>query len=186
MKKYPMTIAIVSICVALQLAQTIHPSLIDYQVFSMAYLRDIHLIGEFFTTLILHMFSHAGWEHLIGNMSIGIPCLAYLEHRLGGRAMLNFFVACGLAAAATQIAMPLTGLGGMIGASGAIFGCLAGSCMLFAESTHSRLIGVAFLALWLVPQLGALSLSMVSQGVAFGAHIGGAIAGIILASFEKK
>lgn len=182
---YRMTLRIVAVCVVLQVLQSLHPGLEQFQVFRLSYAEHLTTLPLFFITLISYMFSHAGRDHLLGNMFVGIPTMAYVEKRLGSRKMLKLFFISGLVAAVTHACMPM-GVEGLIGASGAIFGILAASCVLFANGRASRVLGMAMLAMVLVPQLMALSMGPLGDNVAFAAHLGGALAGILYVLLHLK
>lgn len=166
---------IVYACLGLQVVQTYFPLIAILQVCSTWWLISLKTLPLFFVGLFLHMFSHSSWEHFFGNMSVGIPAMMYLEYRLGRKEMFRCFIYSGLAAMICQ-AFVIQGPGGMIGASGAIFGCLSADCILLCETRAGRMLGLPLLGMWLIPQL--ISLSMGADGIAYSAHIGGAVAGI--------
>lgn len=174
------TLKIFSLCLFLQTIQSFFPSFLDYQVLSFSYLTSIKSWPLFLFTLLGHMFSHANWPHLCGNFTIGIPCLLLLERRIGSKETLNLYIITGLVAACVQATMPTAG-GGLVGASGAIAGCLGAVCVLLGG-----LWGVALLALFLIPQLQMLSVSLMLGPVAFAAHIAGIVAGMWLIAERYK
>lgn len=140
------------------------------------------------------MFLHGGFTHLIGNMLFLWIFGNNIEDRLGHFRFLIFYFLCGIAAAFAQVAASATSNAPMIGASGAIAGILGAYLILFPgariitlviffyfitiqEIPAFILIGIWFL-LQFMNSLG--SLAGVQTGVAYFAHIGGFIAGIIL------
>lgn len=142
-------------------------------------------------TLITHMFLHAGWMHIIGNMLFLYIFGDNLEDELGHLGYLLFYLAAGFAAAALQIAMDPAADYPMIGASGAIAGVLGGYLVLFPRARIDVLvIFVIFFRVFSIPAWVVLGvwfgLQMLSgfgnaeDGVAYFAHIGGFVAGVVL------
>jgi membrane associated rhomboid family serine protease len=148
-------------------------------------------------TPLTSMFLHGGWAHLLGN---GLFLWVFgnnVEDSLGRLRFVIFYVLCGLAAAAAQVAVDPGSIVPMVGASGAISGVLGAYLVLYPRARVNvfvfvlifvRVIAVpAYLVLlfWIgvqivsgLPQLGATRGS--SGGVAFFAHIGGFFAGLLL------
>ena len=126
--------------------------------------------------LVTSMLSHAGWQHLIGNYMYGLPAMLYLEKTLGKVKFLELFFLCGLGATMLFII-----LGGeqAIGSSGAIAGMLGAACCLFGRTKIEHLLALFFAMCFLVPQIVMLPWMSIT-GVAYSAHIGGALAGILL------
>lgn len=144
-----------------------------------------------FLAFLTCMFLHANWLHLLGNMLYLYIFGDNVEDRLGHGRYLAYYVACGLAAAASQFAIDPASDVPMIGASGAVAGALGGYLVLFP---HSRVLTVlpifyfvqlieipapVFLVIWFVFQnLAPAALSPPELGgVAYWAHIGGFAAG---------
>lgn len=177
---HKMTAKILVTCLILQCIQSIYPPFVDYQALTYEMLRHLPTLPLALCTVLVHMFSHAGWGHLLGNFSIGLPFLMYAEGRVGGKKLLELYVISGLVAVALQYCMPLPSEG-CIGSSGAIFGVLGASCLLYGEGKEavSKALGMALLALWLVPQFMALQMSFLGSNIANAAHIGGALAGML-------
>jgi membrane associated rhomboid family serine protease len=149
-----------------------------------------------YLTVITSMFMHGGFMHLFGNMMFLWVFGDNLEHAMGSKKFLMFYLICGIAAAVAQVAMT-TASGGnefipMLGASGAISGVLGGYIVLFPTRRVNVLIGYfitavpAFVALglWfafqLISGLGVLGDDSQVGGVAYAAHIGGFVAGLLL------
>jgi membrane associated rhomboid family serine protease len=149
-------------------------------------------------TLITSMFMHGGWAHLVGNMLYLWIFGDNLENRLGHGRYLGFYLICGILASlshvfATSAFSPGNMLIPSLGASGAISGVLGGYLLLFPKSQVRVFVGrgimtvPAFVALgfWIVFQVIS-SLGMLGGqqegggGVAYAAHIGGFIAGLVL------
>lgn len=143
-------------------------------------------------TLITSMFMHGGWLHLIGNMWFLWIFGDNVENSLGRVKFLLFYLACGLAAAGTQIATDAGSVVPMVGASGAIGGVMGAYIVLHPRTRVKSLLFLVFfitvieipaviiLGIWFLMQLlsGLPELGSVSKGgVAFWAHIGGFVAG---------
>lgn len=155
---------------------------------------DAALSGHRVETLFTHMFLHGGWMHLIGNMLFLWIFGDNLEEEMGHLPFLLFYLAAGLAAAALQIAPDPASQVPMVGASGAIAGVMGAYLMLFPRAkVDVVLIIVVFiriltlpawivLGVWFGIQLfSGLALPTAEGGVAWFAHIGGFIGGVVLA-----
>jgi len=144
-----------------------------------------------YLTLLTSMFMHANWMHLFGNMLFLWIFGDNLEDRMGRGKFMAFYLLCGLAADAAQILMNPDGMLPGIGASGAIAGVMGGYLLLFPNArirTLSR-YGVTEVPAWMM--LGFWILTQVLAGVstfggremggvAYAAHVGGFIAGLVL------
>lgn len=149
-------------------------------------------------TVFSSMFLHGGWMHLIGNMLYLWIFGNNVEDAMGHVRFVLFYLLCGVAAVLTQ-ALPNTDSAiPMIGASGAISGVLGAYLLLYPHARvlvliplgfYSRLVrlpAMAVLGLWFVLQLvSSLLADPRAGGVAFGAHIGGFIAGMVLLPLFK-
>jgi membrane associated rhomboid family serine protease len=137
------------------------------------------------------MFLHGGWMHLGGNMLYLWIFGDNLEHAMGQVRFLIFYLVCGLAASAAHILFNLQSPVPAVGASGAISGVLGGYLLLFPKNRVRVLTrgGIAHvpamvvLGLWIVLQfvsgLGSIA-ETAASGVAYMAHIGGFVAGLVL------
>jgi len=143
------------------------------------------------------MFLHGGLLHLGSNMLFLHVFGDNVEDVLGRGRFLVFYALCGLGAAAGQVMVDTNSMVPMIGASGAISGVLAGYVMLFPHARIVTLVPIfifihfmeipagIFIVLWFVLQLvlGYLSLGILAEGgsggVAWFAHIGGFLAGLV-------
>ncbi len=145
-------------------------------------------------TLLTAMFMHGGLMHLLGNMLYLFIFGDNIENRLGHLRYLLFYLACGVAASLAHI---LAGvffganlLIPMLGASGAIAGVLGGYLLLFPRRRVRVLIfrfitevpAIAAIGVWFLFQVisGMGALGQGGGGVAYGAHIGGFLAGLAL------
>ena len=146
-----------------------------------------------YLTLLTSMFMHGGLMHLGGNMLYLWIFGDNVEHRFGHAHFLAFYLVSGFAASFAQIALDPDSLIPGLGASGAISGVLGAYLVLFPRNKVNavfffRVVSVpAFwvLGLYIVFQFvdgwGALTAVDQGPGVAYGAHIGGFAAGVILA-----
>ena len=139
------------------------------------------------------MFLHGGWPHVLGNMWMLGIFGDNIEDYLGHFPYLVFYLVCGLAAAVTHIAFNLTSRVPTIGASGAIAGVMGAYLILYPRARVLVWIFILviyvpawlMLIVWLISQLAngaAVSIETATQGggVAFWAHVGGFVAGIVL------
>jgi len=144
-------------------------------------------------TLFTSMFLHGGWWHLAGNMLYLWIFGNNVEDRLGVPLFILFYVLCGIAAAFTQALPDSASVVPMIGASGAISGVLGAYLLLYPRArvlvavplglivTTWRLPALVVLGFWFVLQLANNVLVPQGQGgVAWGAHVGGFVAGMVL------
>ena len=146
-------------------------------------------------TLITSIFMHGGWAHLGGNMLYLWVFGDNLEHRMGHIKYLGYYLLTGIIASFAYVFTTyLFGDDPLIpslGASGAISGVLGGYISLFPTRRVTVLIfwfithvpAIVVLGLWIVLQIvsgiGALG-EAAAGGVAYSAHIGGFIAGLLL------
>jgi membrane associated rhomboid family serine protease len=149
-------------------------------------------VGDF-PTLFTSMFMHAGWVHLLGNMLYLWIFGDNVEDRFGQGNYLIFYLLCGLGATFTQLTFSENSSIPNLGASGAIAGVLAGYILMFPQARVSVLMGrmivpmsaFVVIGLWFVLQLfsGIASITTASQagGVAYMAHVGGFVSGLVLA-----
>ena len=144
--------------------------------------------------LFTSMFLHGGWVHLIGNMWTFWIFGDNVEDRLGHGKFLLFYLACGVVAALFHIFTNAHSVVPTIGASGAVAGVMGAYLILYPRAKVLTWLFVlvfyvpawVMLGYWFVLQFlsgTATSIAPASQrgpGVAFWAHIGGFIAGIVL------
>jgi membrane associated rhomboid family serine protease len=148
----------------------------------------------FWSTLLTSMFLHGGWMHLGGNMLYLWIFGDNLEHRMGHARFLVFYLLCGIAAGLAHIASNAGSPVPTVGASGAISGILGGYLLLFPKNrvrilTRGGIVAVPalyVLGFWILIQFinGAGSCARTSEtgggGVAYLAHVGGFVAGLVL------
>lgn len=153
-------------------------------------------------TPLISMFLHGGWGHLLGNAMFFWVFGNNIEDSMGSIRFLVFYVLCGLAAAAAHIVVSPGSPIPTVGASGAISGVLGAYLILYPRVRVRTFIPPIFIInvrawfmlgwwfLWQVigglPQLSPVNRD-VSAGVAFWAHVGGFVAGVLLIKlFEDR
>jgi membrane associated rhomboid family serine protease len=151
-------------------------------------------------TLLTSMFLHGGLMHLAGNMLYLWIFGNNIEDAMGHVRFVVFYVVCGLAAAMTHALTDPGSTIPMIGASGAISGVLGAYLLLYPRAQILVLVPLGIftrlmyipagwvLGLWFFMQLisGSGSIGRGGGGVAWFAHIGGFIAGMVLIGFFKS
>jgi membrane associated rhomboid family serine protease len=151
-------------------------------------------------TPLTSMFLHGGWFHLIGNMWFLWIFGNNVEDSMGHVRFAFFYLLCGLAAAALQVATQPDSAVPMVGASGAIGGVMGAYVVLYPRVRVHLLLWFGFyvttivvpaafmLGYWFLFQLvgGAVSLGRTAGGVAFWAHVGGFAAGAVLILAFRK
>jgi membrane associated rhomboid family serine protease len=156
--------------------------------------RDLSplVAAPFWTTLFTSMFLHGGWMHLGGNMLYLWIFGDNIERSMGALKFLIFYLVCGVAASAAHILSNLGSAMPAVGASGAISGVLGGYLLLFPRNTvrvvsYGRIAhvpAIIVIGFWIVLQfvngIGSVARTDETAGVAYMAHIGGFIAGVVL------
>jgi len=144
-----------------------------------------------FPTLFTSMFMHAGWLHLGGNMLYLWIFGDNVEDNFGHLKFIIFYLLCGLAATFAQMVFSMGSNVPNLGASGAIAGVLGAYILLFPRGQVSVLQGqrvipvpaLIVIGIWFVLQffssIGSIG-SAAEGGVAYMAHIGGFLAGLVL------
>jgi membrane associated rhomboid family serine protease len=141
-------------------------------------------------TVFTSMFVHSGLWHLLGNMIYLWIFGDNVEDSMGHLRFLAFYLLCGLAAALTQVLLSPGSTTPMVGASGAIAGVLGAYLVLHPGAQVLTLVflvifirvmylpAIVLLGIWFALQI--LSAVGGGAGVAWYAHIGGFVAGVIL------
>jgi len=150
-------------------------------------------------TVVTSIFLHGGWMHLIGNMLYLWIFGNNVEDAMGHGRFVLFYLLCGVAAVLAQAVPAPDSTIPMVGASGAISGVLGAYLLLYPHARvlvliplgyFSRLIylpAMVVLGFWFLLQLASTLLADANQpGVAFGAHAGGFIAGMLLIPLFKR
>src|SRR5579884_1003278 len=189
-----MTLALIAINFAVFFHELMLP---DYQLnrFIMQYgiVPDRLRYAQLFTS----MFIHGGWLHIIGNMWFLWIFGRGIEDLLGHARYLIFYLVCGVAAALTQVFVDPYSRIPTVGASGAIAGVMGAYLVKFPRARIITLVPIFFfittfalpaaflLIYWFAIQflngVGSVGYSQVSSGnIAWFAHVGGFIAGMLL------
>ena len=159
---------------------------------------DLYAVPAY-VTIFSSMFMHGGFMHLIGNMLYMWIFADNIEDSLGPKNFVIFYLLCGIGAAMAQVLIDTHSQIPMVGASGAIGGILgaylinhpnAKVLVLIPFGFFSQLIKIRalyVLGFWFILQF--INSSMMSSGgggVAYAAHIGGFVSGIVLILFFNK
>jgi membrane associated rhomboid family serine protease len=151
--------------------------------------------GPQFLNVLTSMFLHGGWMHLLGNMWFLWLFGNNIEDSMSRPRFVVFYLACGVAAALAQVYAEPDSIIPMVGASGAISGVMGGYLVLYPRVRVFTFVTLGFffttialpawvmLIYWMALQLfGGLASNLApeSGGVAFWAHIGGFVAGVVL------
>lgn len=145
-------------------------------------------------TLLTSMFMHGGIAHIFGNMLYLWIFGDNLENALGHIRYALFYLVCGIAASLAHVFMNTDSYIPSLGASGAISGVLGGYILLYPHRRVRAIVLRGFLTeipayaaigVWFLFQLieGYMNRGAEGGGVAYAAHIGGFIAGLILIKF---
>ena len=145
-------------------------------------------------TPVTSMFMHGGWLHLIFNMWFLFIFGDNVEDAMGPVRFAIFYILCGIGAVTAQLLSNPTAIIPMVGASGAIGGVMGGYALLYPKAPVHMLVFFGFfvtriivpayfmLGYWFILQLISAipSIGSTTGGVAFWAHIGGFVTGILL------
>lgn len=189
-----------------------------YVIENLFALHDVHSVFFQPHQLITHMFMHGSFEHLLFNMFALWMFGSLLENHWGGKRFLQFYIICGLGAALLHLGVLYIEMepvmaefrrlpGDMqleilrsekfkvnvatLGASGAVFGCLAAFGYLFPNSLIYVYFMIPMKAKWFVLLYAAIELwlgfrNSAGDSVAHFAHLGGAITGFIIVLIWNK
>jgi membrane associated rhomboid family serine protease len=159
--------------------------------------------GQHWVTILTAMFMHAGWMHIIGNMVFLWAFGPEIEDAMGPVRYLVFYLFGGVVAFLAQIAAASSSTVPNLGASGAIAAVMGAFLITYPRDRIKTLlflgwfitvtaipaavlIGIWFL-LQLFSQIGAVAQAQSGGGVAYMAHVGGFIFGVITAKlFEDR
>jgi membrane associated rhomboid family serine protease len=143
-------------------------------------------------TIFSAMFLHAGWAHLLGNMLYLLIFGDNVEDRLGHFKFLIFYFLCGIVATFAQFAINPASDIPNLGASGAVAGILGAYLIMFPQGRVRVLLfinliqlpAIVVIGFWILLQffsgLDSVTSSSITGGVAYMAHIGGFLAGLLL------
>lgn len=203
------TITFIGICVAVFLYQVNLPQepadLFAFQygaipsvIFGHASLsEEVRIAFPASLTLITSMFLHGGWMHLLGNMLYLWIFGNNIEDVMGHAKFVVFYILSGILAALSHALTDPSSHIPMVGASGAISAVLGAYLLLFPRAHvlvflpglgMTRVPAGIVLGMWFITQLisGGMSVGATGGGVAFFAHIGGFLAGMVLIGFFKR
>ncbi len=152
-----------------------------------------------YLTILTAMFMHAGFAHLFGNMLYLWIFGDNVELRFGSGTFLAFYLASGIVATLVQVGMDPLSVVPNLGASGAISGVLGAYLVLFPRNRVYALFlfvfvisipAVVAIGLWIAVQFinwGSVMMSAQTvDGVAYGAHVGGFLTGVVMALVLRK
>jgi membrane associated rhomboid family serine protease len=156
--------------------------------------------GRQVSHVLTSMFLHGSWMHLLGNMWFLWLFGNNVEDAMGRFRFIVFYLACGLAAALAQVATDPASAIPMVGASGAISGVMGGYLVLYPHVRVFCLVVLGFfvtsvglpawlmLIYWFALQFlsGLAAFGGEGGGVAFWAHVGGFVAGLILVKLFSR
>ncbi|MES1159947.1 MAG: rhomboid family intramembrane serine protease [Bacteroidota bacterium] len=197
--------------------QTLGP-VIEEKMYNLLALHDIHSVFFRPHQLITYLFMHGTWDHIFFNMFALWMFGAILENYWGGKRFLIFYMVTGIGAGLCHLAVlyyemaPIADMfhqlspdqqqellyssqfklnGATVGASGAVFGCLAAFGYLFPNSLIYLYFFVPIKAKWAVIGYAALELfsgirNSAGDNVAHWAHLGGAAVGILLVMYWNR
>ena len=164
--------------------------------YSVPQISDYFSTGQQLFALLSFMFLHGGFWHLLGNMWSLYIFGDNVEDRMGRISYFFFFIISGLIASFTHYMLYRSSTAPAIGASGAISGVMAAYMFLFPRSKILSFVPVffipllipipafIFIAIWFIGQVfnGTYTLlfSPTATGIAFWAHIGGFLGGLLL------
>jgi membrane associated rhomboid family serine protease len=198
--------------------QTLGP-VIERNIINLFALHDIRSVYFRPHQLITYMFLHGGWDHIFFNMLALWMFGAILENYWGAKRFLIFYVVSGIGAAALNMAViyheltpvfdqvhlfytgddlkeflysdEFRGNSVTLGASGAVFGCLAAFGYLFPNTLIYLYFFVPIKAKWMVLGYAAIELfsginASAGDNVAHWAHLGGGLVGLILVVYWNR
>ncbi len=163
-----------------------------------------HIVaGRDWITILTSMFMHAGWEHILGNMLFFWVFGPEIEDVMGSLPFLAFYLLGGLAATVAQIAVDPTSTVPNLGASGAIAAVMGIFLITYPRDQIRTVVFLGWFArvtflpailmvgIWFLTQLfsevGALAQVDTGGGVAYMAHVGGFVFGMVLGRlFESR
>ena len=181
-------------------------------------LHDVHSVYFKPHQLVTYLFLHGSLEHIFFNMFALWMFGAILENYWGMKRFLIFYMICGIGAGICQLAVSFPGMahdldiinqmppdmheqylydphialnGGTVGASGAIFGCLAAFGYLFPNSLIYLYFFVPIKVKWFVIGYAAIELwsglrSSPGDNVAHWAHLGGGLVGLLMVMYWNR
>jgi membrane associated rhomboid family serine protease len=173
-----------------------HYALVPLRYFSPSWARAVGLSPTDLTPFLTNTFLHGGWLHIIVNLWTLYIFGPALEDRLGPARFGALYLLAGVAASATHALFNATSAVPVLGASGAIAGVIGAYAVRFPYAWVRVLVPILFLPLifsipamlfagiWFLTQLiqgtGSLFMPFAGTGIAWWAHIGGFVTGVLL------
>lgn len=148
--------------------------------------------GPSLSTPVTSMFMHGGWLHLLSNMLFLHVFGDNVEDLLGHVRFVFFYLLTGLAAVLLHVFIEPTSMVPLVGASGAISGVLGAYILMFPAARVVTFVFIffievpafVFILLWFIMQVSSgcetIAIPGAATGIAFFAHIGGFVAGVLL------
>lgn len=150
--------------------------------------------------LVTYMFLHSGWLHIILNMWMLWIFGDNIEDVTGHAGFVVFYLLCGLAAVALHMAFEQSSMIPVVGASGAVGGVMGAYIILYPHGRVLTLVPIIiiplilrvpsylFLGIWFLSQITSGIMSQVKEAheVAWWAHVGGFVAGIVLIRWFRR
>ncbi len=140
------------------------------------------------STLVTSQFFHGSWPHLLANLLFFVAFAPALERSLGHVRFAALYLTCGILGALAQVWVSIASHVPIIGASGAIAGILGAYLVRFPTHRLAGVPAIAIVGLWAAIQFihgfAPLATGVLSErggATAYFAHIGGFLAGVILA-----
>ena len=145
-----------------------------------------------FLAVVLSMFLHGGWLHLAGNMLFLWIFGNNIEDRLGAAKYLAFYILGGLVAAVAHVMVDTSSVIPVVGASGAIAAVMGAYLIWYPNAPIKTIFIVFFIFYFEVRAKWLLTIWFVTQfftaegsGVAWVAHVGGFVFGVVAASADR-
>lgn len=189
--------ALIAINVIVYIMEFLMP-LPQQQAFVFAYgcIPNEILHGQDMFTLFTNMFLHGSWMHLIGNMAFLWIFADNIEATVGYFKFILFYLSGGVVATLTHVFLNIGSPIPSIGASGAIAACLGAYLIMFPTSKVKVFVmflfssfnvpSILFLGVWFAMQFSSLWANVAGDNVAYWAHIGGFIFGVICGFLFKN
>lgn len=164
----------------------------------------VHEVSKYFSisnqlfSIVSYMFLHGGFLHFIGNMWTLYIFGDNVEEYFGSLRFLGFYLICGIISGLAHFLLNAVSIVPTIGASGAIAGVMGAYFLLYPKSRILTVIPIiiiplffeipafVFLGIWFLIQFFNATGSGGEAGIAWWAHIGGFIAGLVLVKLNKK
>jgi membrane associated rhomboid family serine protease len=158
----------------------------------------VHVDGPepIWLTMLTSMFMHGGWLHIAGNLLFLFVFGDNIERTYGSFRYLIFYLVCGVLASLAHVLSDPNSVIPSLGASGAISGVLAAYLLLHPQNQVRVLVmfgyigrvatvpALVMIGLWAILQfisgIGSIAVSEQTSGVAYWAHIGGFVAGLVI------